>query len=212
MKILVGINGDKDYLPHHRKGSKEHGGDCYPGKNIFRTFSEYFLDKANKYIGKRLYKPLRLFVSVFWRLSNPKPDQNLAAGWHGNDTVWRMVYDLNLIALYGKKDGTLAEIPQRKLYALCDGIIGGQGNGPLSPDPLALGLIAFSDDAELMDLAVGYLFNLNLEKIPVLKQIIKNTQNRAYDLVLDGNKIMMDELSKYATDVIMPPGWVKYNQ
>jgi uncharacterized protein (DUF362 family) len=143
MKILVGINGDKDYLPHHRKGSPEQGGDCYPGKNIFRTTSEHFLDRANRYIGGKLYRPFHLVSSVLWRLSRPGKEQNLAAGWHGNDTVWRMVYDLNMVALYGKKDGTLAGFPQRKIYSLSDGIIGGQGNGPLFPAPLALESLSF---------------------------------------------------------------------
>jgi uncharacterized protein (DUF362 family) len=212
MKILVGINGDKDYLPHHRKGSKERGGDCYPGYHFLRSVSEYISDRINKEFGKGLYNQLNSLSRLLFKLSNPKPEQNLVAGWYGNDTIWRTVYDLNLIALYGKKDGTLSDTPQRMLYSLCDGIVGGQGNGPLSPDPLALGMIAFSNDAELMDLAVGHLFHLQLEKIPVLNQIIQNIQNREYEIFFDNNKITIDELSRYATDVIMPPGWVNYNQ
>ena len=32
LKNLVGINGNKEYLPHHRKGGSESGGDCYIGR------------------------------------------------------------------------------------------------------------------------------------------------------------------------------------
>ncbi len=32
LKNLVGINGNKEYLPHHRKGGSESGGDCYVGR------------------------------------------------------------------------------------------------------------------------------------------------------------------------------------
>jgi len=31
LKNLIGINGNKEYLPHHRKGGQLRGGDCYPG-------------------------------------------------------------------------------------------------------------------------------------------------------------------------------------
>ena len=36
LKNIVGLNGDKDYLPHHRIGGTEVGGDAYPGKSYFR--------------------------------------------------------------------------------------------------------------------------------------------------------------------------------
>ena len=46
MKILVGVNGDKDFLPHHRLGAKGYGGDCYPEYNLLRSCSEWCLDTA----------------------------------------------------------------------------------------------------------------------------------------------------------------------
>src|SRR6185436_17237787 len=30
LKNLIGINGNKEYLPHHRLGGSDLGGDCYP--------------------------------------------------------------------------------------------------------------------------------------------------------------------------------------
>ena len=33
LKNLVGINGNKEFLPHHRKGGAASGGDCYPGRS-----------------------------------------------------------------------------------------------------------------------------------------------------------------------------------
>jgi hypothetical protein len=61
LKNLVGLIGDKDYLPHHRIGGTGFGGDCYPGKNYLRRFSEFFLDKANKNIGKKKYSRWKFF-------------------------------------------------------------------------------------------------------------------------------------------------------
>ncbi len=68
-----------------------------------------------------------------WKLSFPKKVHYLVAGWYGNDTAWRMVIDLNKIAIYGKQDGTISKTPQLQPHSLCDEIIGGQGDWPLNP-------------------------------------------------------------------------------
>ena len=39
MKNLVGINGNKDWLPHHRRGSKFDGGDEYLNHNLFKEIN-----------------------------------------------------------------------------------------------------------------------------------------------------------------------------
>ena len=210
LKNLVGINGDKDYLPHHRIGGKERGGDCYPGKNIFRLWSEYLLDNANRRQGKIAYYFFSYAAAAFWKLTKPQKEHNLSAGWYGNDTTWRMVYDLNKIAKYGKNDGTLSEKPLRVIYSLCDGIIGGQGDGPLNPTPLPLGIIAFSDDSYLMDLIVGNIFRLNIDKIPLLKEAKKMVKD--YSIYLNGKKISIEDINDISMEVIMPPGWTNYNK
>lgn len=211
LKIIVGVNGDKDYLPHHRRGGTKDGGDCYPGSNFLRKIAEYLLDEANRKIGRKQYRYLTCLSAIFWKLSRPENVHNLAAGWYGNDTVWRMVFDLNQIAIYGKMDGTLSEEPQREVYSLCDGIIGGQGNGPLNPDPLALGLVSFSNNAELMDVAIGYLFGLNIEKIPLLIEAKKIIDTKPYSLFLDKRHILLNDLKSHSINVKMPPGWLIYN-
>lgn len=212
MKILVGVNGDKDFLPHHRIGAKEYGGDCYPGKNMFRTISEWVLDNANRNIGNIFYKPLLYASNALWKISRPTKEQNLAAGWYGNDTVWRMVMDLNYIVLYGKTDGSLSDKPQRLIYSLSDGIIGGQGNGPLSPEPLPLGVLAFSNNSYWMDLIMGHLFSLNIDKIPNLKAAKDLLNIEKCELYINGTKSDIDDLKKYSVKVKMSPGWENYDK
>lgn len=212
MKILVGINGDKDFLPHHRIGAKGYGGDCYPGKNIFRTISEWILDNANRNIGNIFYKPLFYASRVFWKISRPTKEQNLAAGWYGNDTVWRMVMDLNHIAQYGNSDGSLSDKPQRLIYSLSDGIIGGQGNGPLSPEPLPLGVLAFSNNSYWMDLIMGHLFSLDIYKIPNLKAAKHLLDLEECELYINGKKSCIEELKQYSVKVKMSPGWENYDK
>lgn len=212
LKILVGINGDKDYLPHHRIGSKDHGGDCYKNYNILRSVAEKLLDFANRHRGGILFKPVRLISNAFWRLSNPDGETSQNAGWYGNDTVWRMVLDLNTIAIYGKPDGTLSNVPQRTLYTLCDAIVGGQNSGPLVPDPLALGFIAFSNDSYLADEMFGRLLRIEVDKVPLLREAVKINENKESHFYIDGKEVNKEDIIQYSTDVVLAPGWVKYNR
>jgi uncharacterized protein (DUF362 family) len=212
LKNLVGLNGDKDYLPHHRIGGTEIGGDCYPGKNKFRFWSELALDFANRRQGKISYWFGLRVAGVCWRLSFPKNEHQLSAGWYGNDTTWRMVMDLNKIAIFGNADGTLSTQPRRQVFSLCDGIIGGQGDGPLNPEPMPLGVISFTNYSGANDLVLGTLMGLEIDKIPLLKSFssfekIKNTEinwnNKPVDLVTLKAKSIMAKL---------PPGWQEYSK
>lgn len=210
LKNLVGVNGDKDYLPHHRRGSLKTGGDCYPDQNVFRTWAELTLDFANRNQGKKIYWFARKLTSVLWRLSLPRAVHDLGAAWYGNDTAWRMVLDLNKIALYGKIDGTLSSNVQRQVFSLCDGIIGGQGNGPLKPDPLELGLISFSNHSGLNDIAFALLMGFDTSKIAMLNEL-ESTMNFD-DVVLsyNGKEVKREELRKFAVKAKASPGWEGY--
>ena len=71
--------------------------------------------------------------------------------WSGNDTIWRTCLDLNRILLYGRTDGTLADEPQRRVVHLADAVVAGQGDGPLAPQPLPLGLLLGGHNAAAVD-------------------------------------------------------------
>jgi len=210
LKNLVGINGDKDYLPHHRIGGIGHGGDCYPGNNYFRLLSEKLLDSANRNIGKSSYKVWQFFSAVFWKLSNPKPVHQMAAGWYGNDTCWRMVMDLNRIAIYGKRDGTLSDTPQRILYSLCDGIIGGQGNGPLEPEPLPLGIVTFSNNSVITDICAATLMGFDINKINLLKNSSHQIKCENIAIILNNKISNIKQLQTLKIKTTPPPGWNNY--
>jgi len=209
LKNLVGINGDKDFLPHHRMGGTGFGGDCYPGRNYLRYWSELSLDMANRRQGKLSFRSWSKFSSLLWRLSCPGNEHQIAAGWHGNDTIWRMVLDLNKIAIYGKMDGTLSKEPQRHIFSLCDGIIGGQGNGPLEPVPLPLGIICFSNHSFLTDVALGKLMNFDILKIPMLSAASALLNSGDFELMMNSRAIQLNELNAFAIKTIPPPGWVR---
>ena len=207
LKNLVGINGDKDYLPHHRIGGTGFGGDCYPGNNVIRLGAEYLLDMANRRQGKLLYKPLLYSAAVVWKLSNPKKVHDLAAAWHGNDTTWRMVMDLNKIAVYGKSDGTISDNPQRSIFSLCDGIIGGQGNGPLKPEPLPLGIVSFTNNSGLNDICLATLMGFEYENIPQLANQKIDLSSTNIEVILNGRMVNIEDLLKESIETTPPPGW-----
>lgn len=209
LKNLVGINGDKDFLPHHRIGGTKFGGDCYPGGSLLRYWSELSLDKANRKQGKKNFWFWQKLSSLLWMFSFPGPEYNLAAGWCGNDTTWRMVMDLNKIAMYGQADGTLSDNPQRQIFSLCDGIIAGQGDGPLEPKPLALGLVSFTNDSFINDKAMAMLMDLPVERIPLLNSVLFKEKQEC-EIFLDGERIIMEDLRKYSEHAIPPIGWADY--
>jgi hypothetical protein len=57
LKNLVGINGNKDFLPHHRVGGSLLGGDCYAGVGPLKRAAEFCLDRANLRLGSSSRTP-----------------------------------------------------------------------------------------------------------------------------------------------------------
>lgn len=208
LKNLVGFNGDKDYLPHHRIGGTKIGGDCYPGKNILRFGAELILDIANQKLGKKGYIYLRKIASALWKISLPGIYHNPYAGWYGNDTTWRMVMDLNKIIIYGRRDGIIASEPQRIVFSICDGIIGGQGNGPLFPEPLPLGVISFSNNSSLNDLCMASLMRIRSEKIALLVDAVNYVNLSKSEIYLERTRLSLNDLRKYSIHTDPPDGWV----
>ena len=209
LKNLVGINGDKDFLPHHRIGGTKRGGDCYPGGSFMRYLSEFLLDYANRNQGRMIFWFWQKLSSLFWILSFPGPEHNMAAGWYGNDTTWRMVMDLNKIAQYGNSNGTISNNIQRHIYSLCDGIIAGQGDGPLNPVPLHLGIISFTNNSFINDQAMALLMGLPIKKLPLINNVFL-TVRLDCETTLNGERIELEELKKYLVKAKPPKGWKGY--
>ncbi len=210
LKNLVGVNGNKDYLPHHRIGGTKLKGDSYLGFNLIKELAERLLDLSNKIIGSVSYPYLRKFAVKIWKLSGFKTIHQFGAAWYGNDTTWRMVLDINKIILYGKVDGTFSDVPQRQLFSLCDGIISGQGNGPLFPHPLELGFISFTNNSAINDFAFAHLMDFEPEKLPLILNAFKIYPKVFRNITLNGKKIKLSELEKYKVTATPPPGWIDF--
>jgi len=171
LKNLVGLNGNKDYLPHHRVGGTAWGGDCYPGVAPLKRIGEVLLDAANRNIGRRkagrLIGHARQASRLHRRITGE--DGSIEGMWHGNDTCWRMVGDLNRILRYGRADGSMADTPQRTFHTLTDAILCGEGEGPLAPEPIYCGAITFSQNPIAADLCHAALLRLDADRIGLLR-------------------------------------------
>ena len=176
LKNLVGVNGNKNFLPHHTDGDPSSGGDQFPApglKNASERQIVHLMRKLSRTIpgvGPWVHRQAR---KVGKRIYGTEDETIRSGNWHGNDTTWRMCLDLNKIVLYGNADGSMraAEPERRKRYlSLVDGIIGGEGSGPSNPDPFRSGLVVFGMNPAYVDAVCAYMMGFDPEKIPVIRQ------------------------------------------
>src|SRR5829696_4985504 len=169
LKNLVGINGNKEFLPHHRVGGSADGGDCYPGRSFLKRTLETVFDHRNttgSYLKGRALAAISDQLERAVRLSGD--EVGVEGSWSGNETVARMTLDLNRILLYGRTDASMAETVQRRVIHIVDAVVAGQGDGPLSPESLPLGLIMAAENALAADTIGAKILRYDTSKISLL--------------------------------------------
>jgi hypothetical protein len=85
-----------------------------------------------------------------------------------------MVIDLNRILLYADSNGTVHTAPVRRFFSLVDGIVGGEGNGPLDPTPRRSGVILAGFNPLAVDLACARVMGFNHRLIPMLHRALQS--------------------------------------
>ncbi|MBK8622506.1 MAG: hypothetical protein IPN79_12295 [Saprospiraceae bacterium] len=118
--------------------------------------------------------------------------------------------DLNLVATYATRDGKLSDEPQRLLYSLCDGIIGGQKDGPLTPEPLPLGVLMFTNDSSWCDITAAVLMEMEIGRLPLLQAAEAFSSERKIRFYLNNKEINLSEIKHMSIETKMPSGWVDY--
>lgn len=174
MKNLVGINGSKDWLPHHRRGSISEKGDEYLQKDTFKRIHTYLQEKIDisSIRGrKRAVACLRLLqmANGIFRKGLARDDYR-EGSWWGNDTIWRTICDLNRLFIYADREGRMADVPQRKCLSLLDMIISGEGEGPLRPSPKPAGIIMAGINPLAVDTVAAGIMGFDYNKIPHIKR------------------------------------------
>jgi uncharacterized protein (DUF362 family) len=143
LKNMIGINGAKDWLPHHRAGPAEEGGDEYIRsdwrKQTFVQLKEEMV-MTDSLLGLLPRRALSAAL-ILSRKVVPFNDPCLQGSWHGNETMPRTIVDINKILLYADKEGIMRDTPQRRLFVLVDGIVAGEKEGPMTPEPRHCGVL-----------------------------------------------------------------------
>lgn len=219
LKNLVGMNGHKAYLPHYRLGAPDERGDEYPLRNWFLKMKSQYRYRLAHYPAF-VREPIRRTGNLFLSLSLPKEpvgdvggaDPYLVSGgnWYGNDTTWRMVVDLNQILRYADQDGVLHDTPQRKVLSVVDGLVGGEGNGPLSPRPRPLGALVAGFNPLTIDAVCARLIGFDWRKLALLRDgaALLGYAGDLDQIVVRGVDGPVRQLTDLpAADFVAPRGW-----
>ena len=217
LKNMVGVNGHKQYLPHHRKGGAADRGDCYPGSNSLKALAEAMLDRGNRQHSPGVRGLCSAAAGVALRAGSLfGADRNVEGAWYGNDTVWRMTLDLQMILHYGRSDGTLAGVPQRRVLTITDAIVAGEGDGPLAPVPAPIGVLTLSANTAAADWVNTVLLGLDPARIPLTREAFLKGKYPLASFASGDVRVRTNEglrqvaeiAMRFGRKAIVPEGWV----
>jgi len=226
LKNLVGINGQKANLVHYRHGMARQSGDEFPNDISLLVWLQSRIRQRLQKRSKVLFRLLQPGWSALKAIGgvqtkgtreNLRKNFYLSGGaWYGNDTVWRMIYDLNRIIRYAPAEGgKLKTTPQRAYVAIMDGMIAGEGNGPLQPLPVNPGVLLAGRDPFAIDIVMARLMGFDHNSIPQLKHHLRFGDadwgsSKADELPIEdmGRLLMGIKNLPVTGQFLAPPGWV----
>jgi uncharacterized protein (DUF362 family) len=222
LKNWVGINVDKNYLPHFTSGPANLGGDEFPAIAVWRIPILYvykavrflLLGHLRKYSANIVSACAGMLNTFKFKVDGGSPTGKVdtaqrvyqlvtgtdyAGSWSGNETIWRMILDLNRIFLYADAKGNLAPQRQRKAFYIVDSFISGIKNGPLTPHASTPGIVAAGFNAAIVDQAIMELAGIEAAKIPLYREALSPKNSWLHDhailqLKLNGNLIEQKDI------------------
>ncbi len=225
MKNLIGINADKNYLPHYLYGDRFCGGDEVPdpgcfGRMTIRTANAVVRYLVNRHTGKFfsiLMKPVKKAKKsgkgkVLDDLYGIMGHDVRAGSWHGNDTLWRTIIDINRAIMYSDVSGKMKDDKQRRMLCIVDGITAGEGEGPMETIPRHCGIAICSENPVKCDIAAARLMGFDPRRIKSAEnsfQIKKYPLAKGRDFTIVTNNpdwkrsVTYDKSLKF----IPPKGW-----
>jgi uncharacterized protein (DUF362 family) len=164
LKSVIGLSSEKYWLPHFTNGDPSRGGDEFDRP---QHLTERLENRLSRF-------PLPGDHSLIARAARlGGPPKIIDGGWEGNDTLWRTILDLNRVLFYARRDGTIATEPQRRYFTIVDGIVGGEGEGPLGATPVPAGLLVGGFDPVLVDYEAARCMGYSPERIPQIKRALE---------------------------------------
>jgi uncharacterized protein (DUF362 family) len=206
LKNLVGINGNKNWLPHYTFNANNNG-DQYPqitNKNILENVAVKIAksDLLNRHSYMRMFsKYLKKYGYLIFG-NNKKVIRS--GNWYGNDTTWRMCLDLNKIMFFGDLNGNIGDnYCNRKYLSVVDGIIGMEGAGPMEGTPKYCGMIAVGFDPLTVDLVCTKLMGFDYKKIKLLDNALRSNIFHTNTNNYNDIKVISNDLryNKYLIDI-----------
>ncbi len=215
LKGFVGAVAHKDCLAHHRFGSNATGGDEYPASLRFLHPLSRFHDWTHRRDQAALVQGAAEIADHTFRRIMRVLGLQVAGAWHGNDTCWRMALDLARIVHHADREGRMHEGMTRTHLSLIDGMIAGEGDGPLAPSPVAAGTLLFSEDVAWGDRVACRLMGYPVEAIPLvgrafepLRYALPAARAEEVPIRLNGCHVAEAELEPCIGRPFRPPsGW-----
>jgi uncharacterized protein (DUF362 family) len=190
LKNLIGINGHKEFLPHHVNDSFLEGGDQY----IFPSSRKRAYNRMYDRYWSRHQRQSRwvnawqsIYLKVCGRFSRYLDGDDLFdGGWFGNETIPRTTIDLNhILYFFDAKQGRMQDVPVRKVFHLVDGIVAGEKNGPLQPTARPVGTLIAGFNPLLVDLAMAQLIGYQPRRIKTIFYGFYHKKSRLWNTVPD---------------------------
>lgn len=215
LKNVVGINTDKNWLPHHVNGSPVNGGDQYPKTSLREMAEQFFVVTTRQYILK--VPLLGTLVAKKFREAGKKvfgaTENTIRSGnWYGNNTTWRMALDINRCLFYGDRNGTIGTSTNRRYYTVIDGVIGMEGQGPAHGEPVLSNVYIAGEDPVLVDTVAARFMGFDWRKIPIIKEAyalaeLPITIFKPDDIVIKSN---VDSWNGKFSDVVKREKFMKF--
>lgn len=219
MKNLIGINGEKERIAHYRRGVKNQNSDEFEKfylKIYLRERIWTFLKTIEKPWSRKLMTWGKRFVQKYiWRgktfeetyALNP-PKEYREGGWRGNDTLWRCAVDINRILLYADREGKMHDEPQRKYLCIVDGVIAGEGEGPLANTPKKAGVVMGGTNPVMVDYAAARVMKFDYRMLLMIRRAFEPHKfaliYKKPEEVQIGSNVAEDE---YCMDFVPTSGW-----
>ena len=178
LKNLVGINTGRNWLPHHTDGDPTNGGDQFPVASVKNTSERKGVRLFEQLTMRhpKIFAPLyRLAKTVARPVWGHTKETIRSGNWHGNDTCWRMVHDINRCLFYADGSAFPTATPKR-YFTIVDGIVGGDGDGPAAPDACASGLLVGGGNPVAVDCFATRLMGFDPMRLPVLREAFANSE------------------------------------
>ena len=211
LKGAVGTIGRKECLAHHRHGSAQEGNDEFRRSTMLTGLYAALGERATA----ECSNTVRVLHKALGRVLDRILGVDIRGSWYGNDTTWRMALDINKCLIYGKGDGSIGPAPVRKICCLIDGIVSGEGDGPIHVRSRRDGVLLLARDPCFADLGAALLMGFDPNRIPLILEAfrtgelpITSAPATAAAFLLNGAPVAADDIPGKIVPPFRPPrGW-----